>query len=210
MGDDFELLEQWRGGDAAAGSELLKRYFDNLYRFFSSKVDDEVEDLIQGTMLACVRYKKSLDAVQSFRAYLFTVARNELYRHLRGRVKRDVVDFADASVIDLGISPTSVVAKRQQHQKLVAGLRGLPVDLQMLLELHYWEGLSTSELAAVIDAPQGTVKSRLRRARALLAQSLESAEGPVLAELTHRDVLDSWVQGVRRAGGDDPERSSKS
>jgi RNA polymerase sigma-70 factor (ECF subfamily) len=199
MQDDFELLEAWRAGNSNAGSELLRRYFDSLYRFFSSKVDDEVEDLIQLTLLACVRYQKTLEKVESFRAYLFTVARNELYRHLRRRAKRDVVDFGDTSVIALGISPTSVVARRQQQQRLVAGLRTLPVELQMLLELHYWEGLSTSELAAIVEAPQGTVKSRLRRARTLLAEAMQSAEGAVADALTSRDVLGSWAEAIREA-----------
>ncbi len=199
MPDDFELLEAWRAGDSNAGSELLRRYFDSLYRFFSSKIDDEVEDLIQLTLLACVRYQKKLEGVESFRGYLFTVARNELYRHLRRRAKRDVVDFGDTSVIALGISPTSVVARRQQQQRLVAGLRTLPVELQMLIELHYWEGLSTSELAVVVGAPQGTIKSRLRRARTLLAQALRSAEGAIDEALTNRDVLGSWVEAIRDA-----------
>lgn len=199
MQDDFELLEVWRAGDSSAGSELLRRYFDNLYRFFSSKVDDEVEDLVQLTLLACVRYQESLEGVQSFRGYLFTVARNELYRHLRRRAKRDVVDFGDTSVIALGVSPTSLVARRQQQKRLVAGLRTLPVELQLLLELHYWEGLSTSELAGVIDAPQGTVKSRLRRARTLLAEALQSAEATIDSALTSRDVLGSWAEAIRAA-----------
>lgn len=199
MQDDFELLESWRAGNSNAGSELLRRYFDSLYRFFSSKIDDEVEDLIQLTLLACVRYQKTLEGVASFRGYLFTVARNELYRHLRRRAKRDVVDFGDTSVIALGISPTSVVARRQEQQRLVAGLRTLPVELQMLLELHYWEGLSTSELAVVFEAPQGTVKSRLRRARTLLAEALQSAEGAIDEALTSRDVLGSWAEAIRDA-----------
>lgn len=197
MQDDFQLLEQWRAGNTTAGSQLLQRYFDNLYRFFSSKVDDEVEDLIQGTLLSCVRYQKSLEGVDSFRAYLFTVARNELYRHLRKRAKRDVVDFGDTSVIALGVSPASAVAHRQQQARLVAGLRTLPVELQLVLELHYWEGLSTAELAGVIEAPQGTVKSRLRRARVLLAEAMQAAEGSVIDQLTSRDVLNSWVQALR-------------
>ena len=205
MEEDFHLLEQWRGGDSSAGSQLLRRYFDNLYRFFSSKVDDEVEDLIQGTLLACVRYQRSLDGVESFRAYLFTVARNELYRHLRRRAKRDIVDFGDASVVDLGGSPTSRVARRQQAQKLVTALRTLPVDLQLVLELHYWEGLSTLELAAVVEVPQGTVKSRLRRARSLLARALQAAEASVIGTLTSQDVLGAWAQSLRDSGEDAPE-----
>lgn len=202
MEDDFELLQQWRAGNTSAGSELLRRYFDNLYRFFSSKVNDEVEDLIQVTLLACVRYQGSVEGARSFRAYLFTVARNELYRHLRRRAKRDVVDFRDTSIVALGVSPTSVVARRQQQIRLVAGLRSLPVELQILLELHYWEGLSTSELAAVVDAPQGTVKSRLRRARELLSEALESTDALVVDALTNRDVLGAWAEDIRRAKGE--------
>ncbi len=201
MQSDFDLLEQWRDGATAAGSQLLQRYFDNLYRFFSSKVDDEVEDLIQVTMLACVRYQASLEGVQSFKAYLFTVARNELYRHLRGRAKRDIVDFGVTSVVELGVSPTSIVARRQQQQRLVAALRALPVELQMLLELHYWEGLSTAELSNVIEAPQGTVKSRLRRAKKLLAEALSQGDDPMFGEGTDGDALASWVRAMRLSAG---------
>ena len=192
---DLDLLQEWRDGSRAAGSSLLQKYFDNLHRFFSSKVDDEVEDLIQLTMLACVRYQASLEGVESFKAYLFTVARNQLYRHLRGRVKRDAVDFGVTSVVALGVSPTSIVARREDQQRLVGALRALPVELQVLLELHYWEGLSTSELAAVVELAQGTVKSRLRRAKSLLSEAL--ANGATGVTAGSEDALGAWVRSMR-------------
>ena len=192
---DFELLDKWREGDNEAGSTLLGRYFDNLFRFFASKIDDEVEDLIQGTMLACVKYQASLEGVESFKAYLFTVARNQLYRHLRGRFKRDAVDFGVTSVVQLGVSPTSIIARREQEQRLLTALRTLPVELQLLLELHYWEGLSSSELAQVIGVPHGTAKSRIRRARELLAKALQKPVPPDASD--EEGDLDAWVRSIQ-------------
>ncbi len=197
--EDFDLLQRWRDGDNEAGSTLLRRYFDNLHRFFASKVDDEVEDLIQGTMLACVKYQESLKGVRSFKAYLFTVARNALYRHLRGRAKHGEVDFGVTSVVALGISPTSIIARREQEQQLIVALRSLPLELQLIVELHYWEGLSTSELAAVADLPHGTAKSRLRRARRLLAEALERPASP--AAEGEEDSLGTWVRAMRLGAG---------
>lgn len=194
MHDDFALLARWRDGDRRAGSELLARYFDNLYRFFASKVDDEVDDLIQATLEACVKYQRALEGVSSFKAYLFTVARNTLYRHLRGRARRDDVDFGVTSVLQIGASPTSVIARKEDERRLLGALRSLPLDLQVLIELHYWEGLSTAELAQVLDAPQGTIKTRIRKARSLLTQAMTDPADP---NLRSDDALERWVRSVQ-------------
>ncbi|MEX1364934.1 MAG: RNA polymerase subunit sigma-70, partial [Nannocystaceae bacterium] len=66
--DDFELLDRWRGGDVVAGNELLKRHFDALYRFFTNKLSDHADDLIQATMMACVRGRDSFRKECGFRA----------------------------------------------------------------------------------------------------------------------------------------------
>jgi RNA polymerase sigma-70 factor (ECF subfamily) len=60
-------------------------------------------------------------------------------------------------------------------------LRRLPVELQVVVELHYWEEQSTAEMAEVLEVPQGTVKSRLRRAREQLEVDLGAAAAEVEA-----------------------------
>jgi RNA polymerase sigma factor (sigma-70 family) len=191
MTSDLELLGRWRAGQAAAGSELFKRHFDGLYRFFVNKVDTEAEDLIQKTLLACVRYQDALDRVTSFKAYLFTVARNELYRHLRQR-RPQGVDFTIESVTDLGPSPTTLLGDHQRDRKLLGALRSLPVESQVLLELHYWEELSTAELATVLGIPHGTAKTRLRAAKQRLAKALQQAHEPEAS-----DALELWIRSMR-------------
>ena len=96
---------------------------------------------------------------------------------------------------DLGATPSVLIDKRQQLQVLYAALQALPLDLQITLELFYWEELPASEIGSVLDLPEGTVRSRLRRARQLLAERLR-ALGPAIAEPTLAD-LETWARELR-------------
>jgi RNA polymerase sigma-70 factor (ECF subfamily) len=172
---DLELLKAWSSGDSVAGNALLERYFAPLHRFFVNKVDQEIDDLVQRTMLCCVQHQTKVAEARSFRAYVFRIARNELYDHLRRRVADREIDFTVSSVIDLGTSPSVRVDAEDRQQRVRQAMRGLPVDLQIALELHYWEDLSGSELAEALEIPLGTAKSRLRKAKQELERALKRA-----------------------------------
>ena len=139
MDADYELLDRWRGGDKDAGQELFGRHFDSVYRFFASKCDAEVDELVQATFLACVRARDQFRKESSFRTYLFTIARHELYRALRER-RRDGerLDFSSTSIAELASTPGTRLVRNEDHRRLVAALRTLPIEQQTLLELHYW------------------------------------------------------------------------
>ena len=66
--DDDDLLERWRAGDKRAGNALFERHFRSLVRFFRNKVSTGIEDLVQETLLACVRGRDRLRDDGSFRA----------------------------------------------------------------------------------------------------------------------------------------------
>lgn len=163
---DQALLVAWCEGDAEAGDELLRSAFPRLYRFLFNKVGDDVGDLVQQTLVACVEHRDKLQACVSFEAYLLSMARNKLYDHLRKR-GRSPVDLREElpSVRDLGTSATSLIGRQERDAAVLRALQSLPVDLQVVIELYYWSELSTAEIADVTDVPVGTVKSRLRRAR---------------------------------------------
>lgn len=198
MDDDFAVLDAWRNGDRTAGDKLLRRHFDAMYRFFRNKVDHGVDDLIQRTFTACIAAKDNFRKDASFRTYLFTVARHELYRHYAHQ-QRDAQRFepGSMSVEAMGTSPSAVLARQQEQRLLLRALRMLPLDLQVAVELFYWEQLSTAEIAEILDVPQGTAKSRLRRAREELeARVRELAETPALVEST-LVAFDSWATSIR-------------
>jgi RNA polymerase sigma-70 factor (ECF subfamily) len=174
---DLDLLARWRSGDTRAGSDLLKRHFASLHRFFSTKAQGHVEDLIQQTFVACVESKDQFRAESSYRTYLFCLARMTLYNHYRKHHRTSSFDFTTRSVADLELSPTGVLAQRDEQRLLSQALRHVPVDQQIALELTYWEGMSASEVAQVLGIPENTVSSRLRRAKEHLRKALAQITG---------------------------------
>ncbi len=198
---DFDLLERWRGGDRVAGNELFTRHFRSLFRFFRTKVTDEVaEDLTQVSFLACVDGRDKFRNASSFRTYLFAVARNHLFMHFRKRGRQEAVTaFETKSMADLGAGPSTMVAAKAEQRLLLRALRRIPVDFQIAIELYYWEGVSTPEIAVVLGVPEGTVRSRLTRGREHLATQMRAlAESPELAESTVAD-FERWAQSLREA-----------
>jgi RNA polymerase sigma-70 factor (ECF subfamily) len=176
MADEWELLARWRAGDADAGSDLVRRYFAPISRFFRSKVGNDVDDLIQQTFLACVEGR---DRIQGggFRGYLFGVARRRLFDHVRDRYKAREIDFSVSSLADLRTTPSEGIARTQRAQLIQSALLQIPAEAQIALELAYWEGLSGPEIAVALDVELGTVRSRLTRARQRLREVVLSMGG---------------------------------
>jgi len=84
------------------------------------------------------------------------------------------IDTGVTSVVDLGMSPSGAAAEAQDFVRLRDALRRLPIDVQVALELYYWEDLSGPEMADVLELPEGTVRSRIRRGLGLLEELLGS------------------------------------
>lgn len=194
---DEELLERWRTGDNDAGDRLFQRHFDALFRFFCSKASNVAEDLTQETLLACVRGRERIEDGGRFRAYMFGVARRVLYRHF-DRDRRNGTDaIGSVSVADLSPGQSTMLAAREEEKLFLAALRSLPLDYQIAIELHTWEELTGPEIAAVLDVPEGTIRSRIRRARLQLEdkiRELSASARVVESTLTH---LDTWAASVR-------------
>jgi RNA polymerase sigma-70 factor (ECF subfamily) len=196
--DDLKLLEAWRAGDAAAGNALFDRHFDAIYRFFRNKIDQGAEDLVQQTFLACVNAKEKFRGDSSFRTYLFTAARSKLYTHLdKRRREGERLDWGVTSCADLGISPSGILARSEEQRLLLLGLRQLPLDLQVALELYYFEQFRGPQLAEVLGIPEGTARSRIRRGQQQLREAVERlANSPADVESTMGD-LEGWAARVR-------------
>jgi len=198
--NDSELIEAWRGGDGVAGETLLARHFTALYRFFGNKVQQGVEDLIQDTMLALVRQRDAFRGDSSFRSYLFAVARNVLYRNLRTRRRRpDPAPLEEEPIMELAESPSEVIGRNRAETLLLRALRRIPLEQQILVELHYWERMTTAELAVAMAVPVGTVKSRLRAARKRLEKAMAELESDPAQLKSTLDNLDRWAASVRDA-----------
>jgi RNA polymerase sigma factor (sigma-70 family) len=188
---DEDLLLRWSGGDARAGNALVARHFASVYRFMRAKLDQGVDDLVQQTFLGLVEGAPRVRDATSFKAYLFAIARRQLLLFWRKQRRASkVFSPAEASAISLALapdtSPSRVAARRSVRRRVVEALRALPVDFQIVIELFYWENMGVHEIAAVVEVPTGTVKSRLARARAQLEAALQDARDDAPLDVEQR------------------------
>lgn len=199
--DDFDraLLQAWREGDENAGNKLLERHFGTLLRFLRaghSFPRSEIAELVQRSMVACVESRERIPDGVSFRAYLLGIARRlvaDTYRTEYRERAREVKPWPGPSIA----SPSQIVAAREEERLLLRSLESLPRELQIVIQLHYWEQMSTEEIASVCEIPSGTVKSRLRRARERLLEAMRTlATDTALFESTAHG-LDRWAAALR-------------
>ncbi|MCH9687601.1 MAG: sigma-70 family RNA polymerase sigma factor [Deltaproteobacteria bacterium] len=198
--EEADLLGAWRAGDTAAGQAFFERHYDALHRFFDNKTSGETADLVQETLEACVAGRDRIRASTSVRGYLFGIAYNVLRRHYeRTRLAGERFDPEAQSVADAGAGPGTMAAKGEAQRRLLEGLRRIPLELQVVLELFYWEEMTSAAIADALGEPHGTIRTRVRRARQLLRIAIETTTEPGGdASATDAD-LDEWAAQIRAA-----------
>ena len=198
MSSDADLVTEWRNGDSDAGEVLIERHYDAIVRFFRTKTDHGAEDLVQRTFLVCSEKLHTYGGVASFRAFLFGIAHNVLFEHLRARTRDGRPDAAlgASAIVDLAPGVSTLAFRRAEQRSLVDALQRIPLELQLVVELYYWEELGIDELAQLLEIPEGTVKSRLHRARALLREVMAQTPGTALPG-SARLQLDAWAARFR-------------
>lgn len=190
---DSDLLNAWTQGDAAAFEELARRHYVSIRRFFDLRLPASADDLTQQTFLGALEAASRFRGDASFRTFLFAIAHKQLLRRLRERpvgVERFGVDETPTSL-------SMVAVRQQEHQFLLMALAQLPLELQLVTELYYWENLKTAEIGEVLTLNPSTVAGRLARARELLGETITqmTRPGPL------RDRLLADLEQISRALG---------
>ncbi|HVM99375.1 MAG TPA: sigma-70 family RNA polymerase sigma factor [Caulobacteraceae bacterium] len=174
--DDADLLRAHVAGDPNAFARLYDRYDRASFQFVRRMVGDaDAEDLHQEAWLAIARNATGFDPRKaSFRAWLFTIARNKVLDHFRRQRVAPLAASADDAammVADPGPSPLDHVESRQLAERLVAAVEALPLEQRGAFVMFAHAGLSLEEIAAATGVAVETAKSRLRYARARLRQA---------------------------------------
>jgi len=188
-GDEAALIERCLTGDDIAFDELVQRYQDmvfNLsYRLLGSH--DESADMTQEVFLQIYRKLGSFRRDASLRTWIYRIVinraknRQRWWRRRFGEMTAMSLDDAEANpTCDLtapedgvAMAPDKTLERKEESQLLMCAIERLPFSHQTILLLKEIEGLSYEEIAATLDLPLGTVKSRLARARKSLREKLD-------------------------------------
>jgi RNA polymerase sigma-70 factor (ECF subfamily) len=188
MTDDAieRIVERCRQGDDRAWEELVSATADDIYRLAVSftRHRGEAEDLTQEVYLRLWQNLHRYQTGSSFRAWAMRIARNlfvDAYRRARGERKATWVDPEFLDDLPGSDDPHTGAVRRQRLEMARAALARIPEDLAQLILLRDFADWSYEELAAELDLPLGTVKSRLNRARRELATVVARQLTPRLA-----------------------------
>ena len=173
-------LARARAGDVAAFGALVRRHQERVFRFLHRMLDarEEAMELSQDVFVKAWQALPGWRPEAAFSTWLLQIARNAALDQLR---RRRVVQFAPLDdgmdVADTAPGPEARYASRQRQALLENALQQIAAEHREILLLREIEDLSYAELAAVLGIAEGTVKSRLARARAALLQHFRPHAG---------------------------------
>jgi RNA polymerase sigma-70 factor (ECF subfamily) len=174
MRSDEELMLAYAGGDAAALRPLFERYAPILLRLVQRQVGGaaDAQDIVQQTFLQLHRARRDFRADMRVRPWVMTIALNlarDVLRR-RGRRPEQVLEEETLAAVPAAASDPDVA------RRVRAALSGLPRDQREVIELHWFDQLSFSEIAAIVGASSGAVRVRAHRGYVALRKTLEERE----------------------------------
>ncbi len=192
MGDrevDQQLVERAQRGDKHAFELLVAKYQRRLSRLISRFVRDpaEVEDVTQEAFIKAYRALSAFRGESAFYTWLYRIGINTAKNYLLSLGRRaptstlhdseESEDFEEAALLHEVSTPENEMMSKQVVEVVNSSLQQLPDDLRTALTLREIDGLSYEEIAAVMDCPVGTVRSRIFRAREAVATNLRPLLG---------------------------------
>jgi RNA polymerase sigma-70 factor (ECF subfamily) len=175
LNKDEDLLLRIRKGDEVAFELVFYRYKGKLYDFIrrSLPVSEDAEGMVQEIFVRLWANREQLDPAKSLNAFLYTMARNEIFGHLRKLlVRRKYLEELSYS-----LSESSETTERQlefdELNSIVAQLiRSMPEKRREIYILSRNEGLSYKEISAQLGISENTVDSQIRKALSFLKENL--------------------------------------
>lgn len=181
--DEQAIIEKVLAGDNNAFGELVEVYQDRVYNLalrMSGNADDAF-DLAQEAFFRAWRGLAGFHFESAFSTWLFRLTSNVCLDWLRAKKRRPTVSLTtlddegeevQMEIRDPGKSPEELLLAAEDRKALVKALNELPVEYREILTLRAINDLSYEEIGRILNLREGTVKSRLSRARLALRNKL--------------------------------------
>jgi RNA polymerase sigma-70 factor (ECF subfamily) len=181
MDQERAWIEQALQGDRSAFGQLVRAYerpvYNLTYRMLGSSA--EAEDAAQETFLRAYSKLASYDPRRKFVNWLLSIASHHCIDRLRRQKRAPQLSLEEPLPPQWLASdsepPDQVVDRKREREQVRRVLETLPPDYRAAIILRYWYGLSYAEIAATTESTESAIKSRLHRARRMMAGQLQAA-----------------------------------
>lgn len=177
--EESTLIKRASGGDAASFNTLMEAHERRMYAVALRMCGnhEDAQDCLQEAMLRIYRAISGFKAQSSFSTWVYRITMNACLDELRKRKSRpntslDGLLDAGWSPVDAGESPEARATRREMRRALQTFIGELPEDMRAAVVLRDIEGYSYEEIAGILDANVGTVKSRISRGRERLREKI--------------------------------------
>ena len=182
---DRQLVERAQRGDKHAFELLVSKYQRKLLRLLSRFIRDagEVEDVAQEAFIKAYRALPTFRGESAFYTWLYRIGINTAKNHLVAAGRRapttteydaeEAEGFDNAEQLRDINTPESLLISKQIAETVNTAMDRLPEELRTAIMLREIEGLSYEEISSIMNCPIGTVRSRIFRARDVIAEKLQ-------------------------------------
>jgi RNA polymerase sigma-70 factor (ECF subfamily) len=181
MDQERAWIEQALTGDRAAFGQLVRAYERPVYNLTYRMLGDhaEAEDAAQETFLRAYTKLATYEPGRKFVNWLLSIASHHCIDRLRRKGRAPQLSLEGPLppqwLTSTAPRPDQVVDQREERDQVRESLDALPPDYRAAIILRYWYDLSYREIASAMDTTESAIKSRLHRARRMLAQELQAA-----------------------------------
>lgn len=185
---DADLLYAARRGNEEAMGTLYRRHGSLIYRFALRLGQDAsiAEEVTQEVFLVLLKQSERFDSARAaLSTWLCGIARRLVWKQLEQRQRQISLDTGEdwGEIEALEDDPDLVLSRREVIGAVRRGIDELPLPLKEVIVLCEFEEMRYEDVALILELPIGTVRSRLHRAKARLAQGLQA-----LASSAHKEV----------------------
>lgn len=167
--------------------EIIAEHGDYLLRvaYLYVKNRATAEDIVQDVFISFYQKQEQYRGDASLRTYLVKMTVNRSHDYLRSWTHKRIMLFEKVRGKSTNLTPESAMVEKVEKKELVEALFTLSVTYREVLILYYFEEMTTVDIAKILDCPEATVRTRLRRARNQLAKRMIDYEWE---ELRHESI----------------------
>ncbi|MGN0715020.1 MAG: RNA polymerase sigma factor [Anaerovoracaceae bacterium] len=174
--EDYLLIRKIKDGDTAAFEQLTRKYYGHIFAYCYRRLGNQqdAEDAVQEIFLKLVKAIYKYQFTGKFRNYLYTIAGSCCSDILRRRMHERPEPVQED---DSAVSAEEETMQGEKNRILYEKLKNMNPNQREALILYYFQGLKAREVAAVMNAPLSTTKSRIRQGLQQLRKLYDEEEG---------------------------------
>ncbi len=168
-----ELTEKLKKGEEEAFELLISEYQQKIYALSFSLLGNHEDalDTVQEVFIKIYNKISSFNGESALSTWIFRITKNACYDHLR-KSKKNIEGEIPENAADASPLPDEIFQKKEVRRAVRVALESLPPKYKTVLLLREYENLSYGEISKVLDISEGTVKSRISRAREYLLKEI--------------------------------------